>query len=92
LCSEAPVDRNRTPPGGAIVDVTLSVTTTRRTARASLAAGMLIEKELRPLFTAYRKLLRRWVRRKMHRGDIHVVVDTPGPGNGDATNQVEGPT
>jgi len=41
--------------------------------------------------SAYRKLLLRWVRRKMQRGEVHVTVATSGSHNNDATNQLEGP-
>ncbi len=41
--------------------------------------------------SAYRKLLRRWVRRKMQRGDVFVTVATSGSRKNDGRNQVEGP-
>jgi UPF0716 protein FxsA len=41
--------------------------------------------------SAYRKLLRRWVRGKMQRGDVHVTVATSGSRKNDGRNQVEGP-
>ena len=41
--------------------------------------------------SAYRKLLRRWVRRKMQRRDVFVTVATSGSRKNDATSQLEGP-
>ena len=41
--------------------------------------------------SAYRKLLLRWVRRKMQRGDVFVTVATSGSRKNDGRNQVEGP-
>jgi UPF0716 protein FxsA len=41
--------------------------------------------------SAYRKLLLRWVRRKMQRGDVFVTVATSGSRKNDARNQLEGP-
>ena len=41
--------------------------------------------------SAYRKLLRRWVHRKMQRGDVFVTVATSGSRKNDARNQFEGP-
>ncbi len=41
--------------------------------------------------SAYRKLLRRWVRRKMQRGDVFVTVANSGSRKNDTRNQVEDP-
>ena len=41
--------------------------------------------------SAYRKLLLRWVRRKMQRGDVFVTVATSGSRKNDAKNPLEGP-